>query len=80
MTCSSRVLSAIYRPIAVLIVRYRVLVVAAATVLMIAAVPIFQRLGSEFMPPLDEGTLLVMPTTFPGISIEEARRALQRQN
>jgi Cu(I)/Ag(I) efflux system membrane protein CusA/SilA len=32
------------------------------------------------MPPLDEGTLLVMPTTFPGISIEEARRALQRQN
>jgi Cu(I)/Ag(I) efflux system membrane protein CusA/SilA len=47
---------------------------------MIATVPVFQRLGSEFMPPLDEGTLLVMPTTFPGISIEEARRALQRQN
>jgi Cu(I)/Ag(I) efflux system membrane protein CusA/SilA len=76
----SRVLTAIYRPIAARIVRFRVVVVAAAAVLMLATVPIFQRLGSEFMPPLDEGTLLVMPTTFPGISIEEARRALQRQN
>ncbi len=76
----SRVLVAIYRPIARLVVRYRVVVVALATVLMIATVPVFQRLGSEFMPSLDEGTLLVMPTTFPGISIEEARRALQRQN
>jgi copper/silver efflux system protein len=76
----SRVLVAVYRPIARVIVRYRVVVVALATVLMIATVPVFQRLGSEFMPPLDEGTLLVMPTTFPGIAIEEARRALQRQN
>jgi copper/silver efflux system protein len=76
----SRILVAIYRPIATLVVRYRVVVVAAAVALMIATAPVFQRLGSEFMPPLDEGTLLVMPTTFPGISIEEARRALQRQN
>jgi Cu(I)/Ag(I) efflux system membrane protein CusA/SilA len=76
----SRVLVAIYRPIARLVVRSRVVVVAMAVILMIATVPVFQRLGSEFMPPLDEGTLLVMPTTFPGIAIEEARRALQRQN
>jgi Cu(I)/Ag(I) efflux system membrane protein CusA/SilA len=76
----SRVLTALYRPVARLIVRYRVIVVAAAAALMIATVPVFQRLGSEFMPPLDEGSLLVMPTTFPGISIEEARRALQRQH
>jgi Cu(I)/Ag(I) efflux system membrane protein CusA/SilA len=76
----SRVLVTVYRPIAGLVVRYRLVVVALATVLMIATVPVFQRLGSEFMPPLDESTLLVMPTTFPGISIEEARRALQRQN
>jgi copper/silver efflux system protein len=76
----SRLLSANYRPIAVLVVRYRILVVAAAAVLMIATVPVFQRLGSEFMPPLDEGSLLVMPTTFAGISIEEARRAMQRQH
>ena len=76
----SRVLSAIYRPVAVLIVRYRIVVVAAAAALMLATVPVFQRLGSEFMPPLDEGSLLVMPTTFPGIAIEEARRAMQRQH
>jgi copper/silver efflux system protein len=76
----SRVLSAVYRPIAARIVRYRVAVVAAAMALMIATVPVFQRLGSEFMPPLDEGSLLVMPTTFPGISIEEARRAMQTQH
>jgi Cu(I)/Ag(I) efflux system membrane protein CusA/SilA len=61
-------------------VRFRILVVAAAVVLMVATVPTFQRLGSEFMPPLDEGTLLVMPTTFPGIAIEEARRALTMQD
>ncbi|MGE5832970.1 MAG: efflux RND transporter permease subunit [Acidobacteriota bacterium] len=72
----SRILGALYRPIAAAVVRYRVLVVAAALLLMVATVPVFQRLGSEFMPPLDEGSLLVMPTTFPGISIEEARRAM----
>ena len=63
-----------------LVVRFRILVVAAAVLLMIATVPVFQRLGSEFMPPLDEGSLLVMPTTFPGIAIEEARRALIAQD
>ena len=76
----SRLLVTLYRPLARVVVRYRIVVVAIAVVLMVATVPVFQRLGSEFMPPLDEGTLLVMPTTFPGISIEEARRALQRQN
>jgi Cu(I)/Ag(I) efflux system membrane protein CusA/SilA len=76
----SRLLSAVYRPIAVLVVRFRILVVAVAAVLMLATVPTFQRLGSEFMPPLDEGSLLVMPTTFPGIAIEEARRALTAQD
>ncbi|HEX2400336.1 MAG TPA: efflux RND transporter permease subunit, partial [Mycobacterium sp.] len=76
----SRLLSTVYRPVAVRIVRYRVAVVVAAAALMIATVPVFQRLGSEFMPPLDEGSLLVMPTTFPGIAIEEARRAMQRQH
>lgn len=76
----SRLLSAVYRPVATLVVRARVLVVLAAIALMVATVPVFQRLGSEFMPPLDEGSLLVMPTTFPGIAIEEARRALVAQN
>ncbi|MGE0447120.1 MAG: efflux RND transporter permease subunit, partial [Vicinamibacterales bacterium] len=76
----SRLLIAVYRPIAVMVVRFRFVVVAVAVALMAATVPAFQRLGSEFMPPLDEGSLLVMPTTFPGISIEEARRALTTQD
>ena len=36
------------------------------------------RLGSEFMPPLDEGDLMYMPTTYPGISIDKAREILQQ--
>ncbi|MGH9601065.1 MAG: efflux RND transporter permease subunit [Terriglobales bacterium] len=76
----SRLLSATYRPVVRLMVRGRFLVVVAALVVMLATVPLFLGLGSEFMPPLDEGSLLVMPTTFPGISIEEARRAMAAQN
>jgi Cu(I)/Ag(I) efflux system membrane protein CusA/SilA len=76
----SRLLTAIYRPVAAAVVRFRIAVVALAAVVLLATVPVFQRLGSEFMPPLDEGTLLVMPTTFPGIAIEEARRALVAQD
>lgn len=76
----NRVLGAFYRPIAGFIVRRRVAVTALAALAMVATIPVFMRLGSEFMPPLDEGSLLVMPTTFPGISIEEARRALNAQN
>ncbi len=45
-----------------------------------SAVPLYPHLGSEFMPPLDEGDILYMPTTLPGISIEEARRQLQIQD
>jgi Cu(I)/Ag(I) efflux system membrane protein CusA/SilA len=43
-------------------------------------VPVYQKLGSEFMPPLDEGTLLYMPATLPGISITEAQKVLQVQD
>ena len=76
----SRILTALYRPVARFVVRFRAAVVVLAMLLLIATVPVFQRLGSEFMPPLDEGSLLVMPTTIPGISIEEARRAMTLQN
>lgn len=69
-----------YRPIAAWAVRRHKLVVSAAAVLILATVPIYQRLGSEFMPPLDEGSLLLMPTTFPGISIEQARQVLTAQH
>jgi len=76
----SRLLTTLYRPVATLVVRLRYAVVAGAVILMLVTVPTFRALGSEFMPPLDEGSLLVMPTTFPGISIEEARRALVVQD
>ena len=76
----ARLLMRLYRPIASAAVRLRWIVVSLAVVLVAATVPVALRLGSEFMPPLDEGSLLVMPTTFPGISIEEARQALTRQH
>ncbi len=76
----NRVLMAAYRPIARLVVRGRVLVLGLAVVILAASVPIAMRLGSEFMPPLDEGSLLVMPTTFAGISIEQARTTMAQQH
>jgi Cu(I)/Ag(I) efflux system membrane protein CusA/SilA len=77
---TSRVLRRIYGPAVRFVVRFRVLVVVIALAVIAGTVPMFLRLGSEFMPPLDEGSLLVMPTTFPGISIEEARQALTAQH
>jgi Cu(I)/Ag(I) efflux system membrane protein CusA/SilA len=76
----NRLLGRVYRPLVRSMVRLRLLVVAAAAAVMGLTVPVFLGLGSEFMPPLDEGSLLVMPTTFPGIAIEEARQALAYQN
>ena len=43
-------------------------------------IPAFQRLGSEFMPPLDEGSLLYMPSTLPGISVGQAQQLMQTQD
>src|SRR5690606_28475446 len=54
-------------------------VAGAVAVLILAWIP-FRQIGSEFMPPLDEGTLLYMPTTLPGIGVSQARAALQRQD
>ncbi|MCZ7687409.1 MAG: efflux RND transporter permease subunit [Sandaracinaceae bacterium] len=76
----SRFLTRIYTPVARAVVRGRWIVVGLALALLGVTVPVALRLGSEFMPPLDEGSLLVMPVTFPGISIEEARRVLSRQD
>ena len=76
----NRVLGRWYRPISAFVVRHRHVVVALSVLGMVATVPVFMRMGSEFMPPLDEGSLLVMPTTFSGISIEEARRAMTAQD
>ena len=60
--------------------RWKWLVIAGAVALVAVTVPVYQRLGSEFMPPLDEGALLFMPTTLPGISVAEAQRLMQAQD
>ncbi|MBN1595196.1 efflux RND transporter permease subunit [candidate division FCPU426 bacterium] len=56
------------------------LVLGAALGLLLLTVPLFLRLGAEFMPPLNEGSILYMPTTLPGISIAEAKRMLTLQD
>ncbi|HMF95260.1 MAG TPA: CusA/CzcA family heavy metal efflux RND transporter, partial [Vicinamibacterales bacterium] len=73
----SRVLVRIYEPVAAWALRHTGIVLAGAAALVLATVPAFMRLGSEFMPPLDEGTLLYMPSTMPGISIGGASHLLQ---
>jgi Cu(I)/Ag(I) efflux system membrane protein CusA/SilA len=73
----SRVLMRLYQPVAAWSLKRPYLVIAAAVLLMVSTVPIYARLGSEFMPPLEEGSILYMPTTMPGISITEAQKLLQ---
>jgi Cu(I)/Ag(I) efflux system membrane protein CusA/SilA len=76
----SRILIRIYGPVCAWSLRWKWAVIAGAIALVVATVPVYQRLGAEFMPPLDEGTLLYMPSTLPGISVTEAQRLLQLQD
>ena len=74
----SRVLRFFYTPLLNLTLRLRYLVIVSVIgLLALTAIP-FNRIGSEFMPPLWEGDLLYMPTTFPGLSITKAREILQQ--
>jgi copper/silver efflux system protein len=73
----SRALIRAYNPIANWSLRHPWRVIALACAALVATVPVYQRLGTEFMPPLDEGTLLYMPSTVPGISIANAQDLLQ---
>jgi len=76
----SRVLMALYRPVIDFTLRYRLPVIAAAAATLLLAWIPFRRIGGEFMPPLNEGTILYMPTTLPGIGPTRAQQALQRQD
>ncbi|SLM42200.1 copper/silver efflux system, membrane component [Nitrospira sp. ND1] len=76
----NRVLLRLYRPIVSGALRVRWLVIILAVLAVAVTVPLYARLGSEFMPPLNEGTILFMPTALPGISVTEATRLLQRQD
>jgi Cu(I)/Ag(I) efflux system membrane protein CusA/SilA len=76
----SRVLIRVYEPVCRWALRWKWFVIATAVAIVVATVPVYERLGSEFMPPLDEGTLLYMPSTLPGLSVTEAQRLLQAQD
>ncbi|MCA9677123.1 MAG: efflux RND transporter permease subunit [Kofleriaceae bacterium] len=73
----NRLLTWAYAPVVRLVLRHRALVLGAAAVAMAFTIPVFFRLPSEFMPPLNEGAVLYMPTSTPGMSEGEAQRVLQ---
>jgi len=74
----NRVLIAVYRPVINKVIQFpKATLLLAAGILVVGLLPA-TRLGSEFMPPLDEGDLMYMPTTYPGISIDKARELLQQ--
>ncbi len=73
----NRALVALYRPFIRGVLRWPLLVIVAMGVLLGSAAYPWKQMGSEFMPALEEGDLLYMPTTLPGVSIAEARRILQ---
>jgi Cu(I)/Ag(I) efflux system membrane protein CusA/SilA len=73
----SRVLIRLYEPVAAWSLRWKWAVIGGAAAIVLVTIPVFLKLGSEFMPPLDEGSLLYMPSTMPGISIGEAQKLLQ---
>ena len=76
----NRALIAVYSPIVRLVVRHRWVVIGIAIAAMVFTVPAYLRLGSEFMPPLNEGAILYMPTAPPGMSDAEASRILTQMD
>ena len=76
----NRKLEEIYTPILTSCLKWRKTVLAINIVALLIGVFMFTRLGSEFMPPLDEGSVLFMPVTLPDVSNSEAKRILQVQD
>jgi Cu(I)/Ag(I) efflux system membrane protein CusA/SilA len=74
----NRFLTWIYHPVIRVVLKIKILVVVAALVILALTYLPWSRIGSEFMPPLNEGDLLYMPTTLPGISITKAKELLQQ--
>jgi copper/silver efflux system protein len=76
----SRITQAIYLPILKFCLRHRWLTIAVNLIFLVITLPLASRLGSQFMPPLYEGSTLYMPTALPGISIEQVKVLLQQQD
>ncbi len=76
----SKPMMKIYHPVVEFVLDHKWLTIGIALLVMALSAPVYFKLGSEFMPPLDEGTLLYMPSTLPGISVTEAERVLETQD
>jgi Cu(I)/Ag(I) efflux system membrane protein CusA/SilA len=74
----NRFLIRIYRPVINLVLRFKWTTIIAALIILLVSIFPVEKIGSEFMPPLNEGDLLYMPTTDPGISITKAKELLQQ--
>ena len=73
----SRVLMRLYHPVVAWSLRWKWAVIGGAVAMVALTVPVYRRLGSEFMPPLDEGVVLFMPSTLPGVPVAEAQKLMQ---
>jgi Cu(I)/Ag(I) efflux system membrane protein CusA/SilA len=76
----NRILEKIYEPIIRLCIRWRKTTLAINIIALLVSIPLLMSLGREFMPPLDEGSILFMPVTLPDVSNSEAKRILQVQD
>ena len=76
----NRVLIALYRPVIDGVLKHRALTLGVAGLVLLASLWPASKLGSEFMPALNEGSLLYMPTTLPGLSVTQAQKLLQQQD
>jgi copper/silver efflux system protein len=76
----SRILFGLYDPPCRWVLRHPKAVIASAVLIVATTIPVYFRLGHEFMPPLNEGTILYMPTTLPGISVTQAQQLLETQD
>ncbi|MEE9571890.1 MAG: CusA/CzcA family heavy metal efflux RND transporter, partial [Candidatus Neomarinimicrobiota bacterium] len=74
----SRFLIRVYRPLIRFVLKFKKTTLIATLMILVVTVFPLKRIGSEFMPPLNEGDLLYMPTTDPGISITKAKELLQQ--
>lgn len=76
----TRFFSRLYDPVLRLALKYRKTTLAINVIALLITIPLIMNTGSEFMPPLDEGSLLFMPTMLPNVSITEAKRIVQVQD
>ncbi len=73
----NRTLVAWYTPVVRLALRFRAWVIGISVLSLLMTVPVLQKLGNEFMPPLNEGSILYMPAALPGMSVTEAGKVIQ---